>query len=230
MKKFYLLLCFLFSASLFSQQLYWYDVILEVNSEDTVEFEKAVDSYYSSVDFPADVTMTFSAIPLKGKGYDETHILSFVSPSSQSLANLRASLTGEDWENYVEVVRPYVDGVRASAGNALQVYKAEEFYGIGQVWGFKVSSKNAPLFANAFAKLMGTFDSDGFVGLAQVTHGISDGENMLIYGTYPDLNSAFTFGPKNDNEAQAFAEFFNVTDEIAEFIQSWTRVKINDYN
>ena len=59
-----------------------------------------------------------------------------MSPSSQSLVNLRVSLTGEDWENYVEVVRPYVDGVRASAGNALQVYKAEEFYGIGQVWGF----------------------------------------------------------------------------------------------
>ncbi len=41
MKNFYLLLCFLFSASLFSQQLYWYDVILEVNSEDTVEFEQS---------------------------------------------------------------------------------------------------------------------------------------------------------------------------------------------
>tara|TARA_E500000075_G_C6905985_1_gene276764 strand:+ start:41 stop:733 length:693 start_codon:yes stop_codon:yes gene_type:complete len=230
MKKIYLLLCFLFSASLFSQQLYWYDVILEVNSEDTVEFEKAVDSYYSSVDFPADVTMTFSAIPLKGKGYDETHILSFVSPSSQSLANLRASLVGEKWENYVEIVRPYVDGVRASAGNALLVYKAEEFYGIGQVWGFKVSSKNVPAFGSAFTKLMETFDSPGFVGLAQVTHGISDGENMLIYGTYPNLNSAFTFGPKNKKEEQAFAEFFEVTDEISEFIQSWTRVKIQDYN
>ena len=230
MKKFLLLLSFLFSVSLFSQQLYWYDVILEVNGEDTVQFEEAVDSYYSSVDFPSDVTMTFSAIPLKGKGYEETHILSFVSPSSQSLANLRASLTGEDWENYVEVVRPYIDGCRASAGNALLVYKPEEFYGIGQVWGFKVSSKNVPVFANAFTKLMETFDSPGFVGLAQVTHGISDGENILIYGTYPDLNSAFTFGPKNEQEAQAFAEFFDVTDQVSDFIQSWTRVKINDYN
>ena len=230
MKNFYLLLCFLFSASLFSQQLYWYDVILEVNSEDTVEFEQAVDSYYSSVDFPADVTMTFSAIPLKGKGYDETHILSFVSPSSQSLANLRASLTGEAWENYVSVVRPYVDGFRASAGNALLVYKPDELYGIGQVWGFKVKSKFIPQFTQAFEKLMQTFDAPGFVGLANVTHGISNGENLLIYGTYPDLNSAFTFGPKNEAEAGAFAEFFNVTGEISEFTQSWTRVKINDYN
>ena len=57
MKEWLLLLSFLFSVSLFSQQLYWYDVILEVNGEDTVQFEEAVDSYYSSVDFPADVTM-----------------------------------------------------------------------------------------------------------------------------------------------------------------------------
>lgn len=230
MKNFYLLLSFLFSASLFSQQLYWYDVILEVNGEDTIEFEKAVDNYYSSVDFPADVTMTFSAIPLKGQGYEETHILSFVSPSSESLSNLRASLTGEAWENYVSVVRPYVDGFRASAGNALLVYKPDEFYGIGQVWGFRVKSKDVPAFANTFTKLMETFDSPGFVGLAQVTHGISDGENILIYGTYPDLNSAFTFGPKNDDEAKAFAEFFEVTAEISDFTQSWTRVKIQDYN
>ena len=48
--------------------------------------------------------MTFSAIPLKGQGFEETHILSFVSPSSQSLANLRSSLTGEKWENYLDIV------------------------------------------------------------------------------------------------------------------------------
>ena len=44
------------------------------------------------------------------------------------------------------------------------------------------------------------------------------------------VNSAFTFGPKNDAESNAFAEFFNVTGDISEFTQSWTRVKINDYN
>jgi hypothetical protein len=230
MKKFYLLLSFLFSVSLFSQQLYWYDVILQVNGEDTVEFENAVDAYYSSVDFPEDVTMSFSTIPIKGMGFEDTHILSFVSPSSQSLANLRSSLAGEKWENYVDIVRPYTNGVRASAGVVPWVHNPEEFYGIGQVWGFKVKSKDILVFANAFNKLMGTFDSPGFVALTQVTHGISKGENLLIYGTYPDLNSAFTFGPKNDKEGQAFAEFFNVTAEISDFTQSWTRVLIKAYN
>ena len=51
-----------------------------------------------------------------------------------------------------------------------------------------------------------------------------------MYGTYDDLNSAFSFGPSNDIEAQAFAEFFNVTGDISEFTQTWTRVKIKEYN
>ena len=230
MKKYIYILTIFFSISLSAQELFWYDVLLEVEGEDVTEFEKTVDAYYSSVDFPEDVTMTFSSIGLKGQGFEETHILSFVSPSSQSLANLRASLSGEKWENYLDLVRPFVDNVRVSAGNASKVFNAEEFYPIGQVWSFKVKSKFIPQFTQAFEKLMQTFDAPGFVGLANVTHGISNGENLLIYGTYPDLNSAFTFGPKNEAEAGAFAEFFNVTGEISEFTQSWTRVKINDYN
>ena len=230
MKKYIYILTILFSISLSAQELYWYDVILEVDGTNNNEFEKTVDTYYSSVEFPEDVTMTFSSIGLKGQGFKETHILSFVSPSSQSLANLRASLSGEKWENYLDLVRPFVDNVRVSAGYASKVFKPEEFYPIGQVWGFKVKSKFIPQFTLAFEKLMQTFDAPGFVGLANVTHGISNGENLLIYGTYPDLNSAFTFGPKNEAEAGAFAEFFNVTGEISEFTQSWTRVKINDYN
>ena len=45
-----------------------------------------------------------------------------------------------------------------------------------------------------------------------------------------DLNDAFSFGPKNDKEAKAFAQFFESTSDIAEFTQTWTRVKINDFN
>ena len=43
MKKYIYFLSFLFSISLTSQELYWYDVILEVEGEDVVEFEKLKD-------------------------------------------------------------------------------------------------------------------------------------------------------------------------------------------
>jgi hypothetical protein len=229
MKTFIYILSFFFSISLSAQEMFWYDIIIEVEGEDTVEFEKAVDDFYSDVDFPDDVALTFSSIALKGQDFEGTHILSFVSPSSQSLANLRASLSGEKWENYLDLVGPFVENVRVSAGNATQVYNAEQFYPIGQVWSFKVKSKHVPQFSQAFAKLMQTFEAPGFVGLANVTHGISNGENLLIYGTYPNLNSAFTFGPKNENEVKAFSEFNDLVGDISEFTQSWTRVLIKSY-
>jgi len=126
MKTFIYILSFFFSISLSAQEMFWYDVIIEVEGEDTVEFEKAVDDFYSDVDFPDDVALTFSSIALKGQDFEGTHILSFVSPSSQSLANLRASLSGEKWENYLDIVRPYVDDVRAVAGNVIFAYKQEQ--------------------------------------------------------------------------------------------------------
>ena len=230
MKKYIFLLTFFFSYSLSGQDLYWYDVLLDVNLGNAKEFEKAVDDFYSSVEFPEDVSMTFSNIAMKGQGFKETHILSFVSPSSNSLANLRSSLSGDNWENYLDIVRPYINTARTAAGNASLTYNQEEMNPIGQAWVFKVKSKNIPAFSQGFSTLMETFDFPGFVGLAQVAHGTSNGENIIIYGTYKDLNDAFTFGPKNDAEVKAFADFGNLIGDISDFTQTWTRVKIKDYN
>ena len=55
---------------------------------------------------------------------------------------------------------------------------------------------------------METIEFPGFVGLARVTHGLSNGENLIIYGTYSNLNDAFTFEtPKSEAEAKAFGKF-----------------------
>lgn len=229
MKTFIYFFFALFSISLSAQELYWYDVILDVDGKHTNAFETVVDNYYSNKDFPAGVTMAFSRIPLKGQGFDGTHILSFVSPSSESLATLRESLSGDKWEDYLELVRPYVKNVRSAAGNVLTAYNMEAFNPIGQAWIFKIKSKNVPAFTSAFKTLMKTFKFPGFVGLAQITHGASNGENVVIYGTYENLNSAFTFGPKNEAEMKSFEVFSERVDDISEFSQTWTRVEIKTY-
>ena len=79
MKKYIYILTILFSLSLSAQDGFWYDVLLEVEGEDTNEFEKTVDEFYSSLDFPDDVTLSFSRIQIKGQGFEETHILSFLN-------------------------------------------------------------------------------------------------------------------------------------------------------
>ena len=71
MKKLIYIFTFLFSFSLSAQDLYWYDVILDVKNQNAKAFENAVDKFYSSVDFPEGVTMTFSNIALKGQGFKE---------------------------------------------------------------------------------------------------------------------------------------------------------------
>ena len=109
MKNYIFILTLLFSFSVSAQDLYWYDVLLDVKNETAKDFEKAVDDFYSSVDFPEGVSMTFSNIQIKGQGFKETHILSFVSPSSQSLADLRASLSGKNWDDYIDIVRPLIN-------------------------------------------------------------------------------------------------------------------------
>ena len=230
MKKLIYIFIFLFSFSLSAQDLYWYDVILDVKNQNAKAFENAVDKFYSSIDFPEEVTMTFSNIALKGQGFKETHILSFVSSSASSLADFRSSLSGDEGEKYLDGLRPYINSARTSAGNASNIYNEEEFNPIGQAWAFKVKNKDIPTFTNAFKTVMETIKFPGFVGLARVTHGLSNGENLIIYGTYSNLNDAFTFEtPKSEAEAKAFGKFFDVTGDISEFTQTWTRVKIKDY-
>ena len=229
MKKYIYILTILFSFSLSSQDGFWYDVLLEVEGENVNEFEKTVDGFYSSLDFPGDVTLSFSRIQLAGQGFEETHILSFLSPSSASLAAFLSTLSGSKWENYVNKVRPLVDSVRRSAGVVTKAYNQEDVDPIGQAWLFKVKSKDAPAFYEEYTKVMEVFDFAGFSGTGQINHGVSNGESHFIYATYDDLNGAFTFGPKNDTEAKAFAEFFEATAEFAEFKQSFTRLLIKEY-
>ena len=64
MKKYIFILTLLFSFSVSAQDLYWYDVLLDVKNERAKDFEKAVDDFYSSVNFPEDVSMTFSNIQI----------------------------------------------------------------------------------------------------------------------------------------------------------------------
>jgi hypothetical protein len=95
---------FLFVSSLvFSQNTYWYDVLLEVKAENTENVASLVDGYYSSIDIPENVSVAFSSIPLKGSSEKATHIISIVADSSNSLADFRNSLSGSAWDLYLKV-------------------------------------------------------------------------------------------------------------------------------
>ena len=229
MKNVFILFSILFSSLTFSQNVFWYDVMLEVEGKNASTVASLVDDFYSNHEKSSDVTVDFSSIPLKGPSEKATHIISIASNSSQSLADFRNSLKGENWDLYISKMSNYVKSSRASAGKSLITNGSETNYPIGQAWVFKATNPKLPSMVEAFGKLIKSYNFDGFVGMGQIVHGTENGESVYIYGTYPNLNDAFNFGPQSKKESAAFAEFAEVFDAAAQYSKSFTRVLIKSY-
>ena len=228
MKKVFTVFSFLICSLVFSQNLYWYDVMLEVDSKNVSTVAGLVDDFYSNHPKPSNVNVAFSSVALKGASEKATHMIGITSESSQSLADFRNSLKGDDWDLYISKMNNYVKSNSASAGRDLITNGSETQYPIGQAWIFKVKNMQLSSMVQAFGKLVKSYKFDGFVGMGQIVHGTENGESVYIYGTYSNLNSAFNFGPQNKNDGAAFAEFSKTLDAI-EYSKSFTRVLIKSY-
>ena len=228
MKKVFTVFSFLISSLVFSQNFYWYDVMLEVDSKDVSTVAGLVDGFYSSHPKPSNVKVEFSSIPLKGTSEKATHMIGITSESSQSLADFRNTLKGGDWDLYISKMNNYVKSNRAAAGRDLITNGSKTSYPIGQAWVFKVKNTQLNTLVQAFGKLIKSYKFDGSVGMGQIVHGTDNGESVYIYGTYSDLNSAFNFGPQSKNDAAAFGEFSKALDNV-EFSKSFTRVLVKRY-
>tara|TARA_B110001452_G_C15077278_1_gene375945 strand:- start:100 stop:708 length:609 start_codon:yes stop_codon:yes gene_type:complete len=202
--------------------------MLEVDSKNVSTVAGLVDDFYSNHPKPSNVNVAFSSVALKGASEKATHMIGITSESSQSLADFRNSLKGDDWDLYISKMNNYVKSNSASAGRDLITNGSETSYPIGQAWIFKAKNMQLSSMVQAFGKLVKSYKFDGFVGMGQIVHGTENGESVYIYGTYSDLNSAFNFGPQNKNDAAAFAEFSKTLDTV-EYSKSFTRVLIKNY-
>ena len=229
MKKIFTIFSLIICSLVYSQNLYWYNVHLEVDSKDASSVAGLVDDFYSNHPKPDNVKVAFYSIPLKGASEKATHVVGFTSESSQSLANFRNSLKGTEWELFHSEIRKYVKSARASAGRDLISNGSKTNYPIGQAWVFKVNNIKLSSIVQAFGELIKSYKFDGKVALGQIVHGTDNGESVYIYGTYPDLNAAFNFGPKSENEAAAFSEFTKILDSSSEYSKSFTRVLVKSY-
>ena len=226
MKKLLILFSLLLSINGFSQNIYWFDVIIDVDGGNASNVAELITDYYSSIKIPEDVSVSFSSIAMKGNNFKGTHILSMFSQSAKSLADFRGSLKRPKWNLYISNMGKYVNSARRSAGVGLLNFNLDKPQPIGQVWVFKV--KNQPSFAAAFGKLMKSSKPPGLVSMGQIVHGSDNGENMYIYLTYSDLESAFKFGPDNKKEQEAFATFQKEISNST-YSQTFTRVLIKQF-
>ena len=228
MKKTLLLFSLFVSSFMFSQNVFWYDVLLEINATDTESAANLIDGFYSNHTIAEDVSVAFSSIPLKGASEKATHMISITSESSKSLADFRSSLSGAAWDVYVSKLGKYIKSSRSSAGKDLYNVNGGTANPIGQAWVFKVDNAAANTFVTAFGKLMKSIKFDGSVGVGQIIHGTDNGESMYVYATYADLDTAFNFGAKNDSEAKAFSTF-SETVKGSDLSKTFTRVLIKRY-
>ena len=62
MKKVFTVFSFLICSLVFSQNLYWYDVMLEVDSKNVSTVAGLVDDFYSNHPKPSNVNVAFSSV------------------------------------------------------------------------------------------------------------------------------------------------------------------------
>ena len=107
MKKLLIFFSLLLSINGFSQNIYWFDVIIDVDGGNASNVAELVTDYYSSIKIPEDVSVSFSSIAMKGNNFKGTHILSMFSQSAKSLADFRGSLKGPKWSLYISKMGKY---------------------------------------------------------------------------------------------------------------------------
>ena len=231
MKKLILSLCLLSSGYLFSQNITWQNVTLNVPNENSQAVFNLIDGFYSNIEIPEGVRVSLWNIQFKGASEKATHVLNLAGPTDALVEFESRKLTPE-WDAYVAQLNSLTDsdGFSVTAGTTLVRYNLDKWQQpIAQSWQFIV--KDPYSFISAFADLMSVFsEKSGYVSIGQTTHGNENGESHYIYGTYPDLNTALEYGQiENEEEQNAVLAWGNAVNEFAESTRTITRVMIQSW-
>ena len=219
-------LILLFSLSSSAQNLYWHNISIEAPLSERDQVASLIDGYYSSIEIPSDVNASLRVITFKGSNEKASHELSFSSLSAKSLADFRNSLKGPAWDLYISKITKYIK-TNANAGKTLiRAGVSDKEHEVAQNWQFKV--KNPEAFVGAFSNLLKSFKPDGYVSIGQIIHGTQHGENMYVYSSYQDFETAYSFGAKNESEAEAWSEWLKAISK-EEYTRSTTSVLVKSW-
>jgi len=231
MKRLILSLCLLSSGYVFSQNITWQNVTLNVPNENSQAVFNLIDGFYSNIGIPEGVRVSLWNIQFKGASEKASHVLNLAGPTNALVEFESRKLTPE-WDAYIAQLNSLTDsdGFSVTAGTTLVRYNLDKWQQpIAQSWQFKVKDPYA--FISAFADLMSVFvEKSGYVSIGQTTHGNENGENHYIYATYPNLNTALDFGEiENEEEQNAVTEWSYAVAKFAESTRTITRVMIQSW-
>ena len=230
MRKAFLILTSFFTISLFSQNITWQNVNLNVPFENTQAVFNLIDGFYSNIEIPEGIRVSLWSIEYKGSSEKATHVLNLAG-TKENLVEFESRKLTSEWDAYITKLNSLTnrDGFSVTAGVTLVRYNIDKWQEtIAQSHQWKV--KNPIEFISAFANLMNVFaDSSGYVSIGQTTHGVENGETHYIYVTFPDLVSALDFGnAANQDESEAIVNWLEATKDD-EYTRSITRVMLKSW-
>tara|TARA_Y100001970_G_scaffold220436_1_gene270776 strand:- start:4 stop:702 length:699 start_codon:yes stop_codon:yes gene_type:complete len=226
MKKFLIIsLAFIASFNLAQaqDQIYWSEVSMVVESGNEGLVYQAVNDFYSSIDFPENVSVQLMAWQAKTEWREGTHFLNFAG-SVEGMSKLRELRSGDAYDAYVRNLSSIAKIVSIRNGNTLIRVPGENGDFSAQEWSFAV--KNQAAFGQAFVELSKDYKNEGmYYSLGQYTSG-GGLSTHYIYSTHKDYAQEMTSGPKNAKEAAAFQKFFDAVEKVSTYRGSETSVQL----
>ena len=127
MKRLLLPLCLLFSGFIFSQNITWQNVTLNVPNENAQAVFNLIDGFYSNVEIPEGVRVSLWNIQFKGPSEKATHVLNLAGPTDALVEFESRKLTPE-WDAYISQLNSLTDpnGFSVTAGTTLVRYNLDK--------------------------------------------------------------------------------------------------------
>lgn len=228
MKKLLFFVLSIVSLGVSAQNIHFEQVGIAVSANSSDYVLGLLDDFYGSIEKPDGVSITLDYVYFKPEEVAATHYLTFAG-SLEGLAKLREIRSGSAYQAMNSSIQKFAKVVSLQGGSTLmrmQVEKANQ--PIAQAWKFRVEDPMA--FAAAFTKLTKGFPQEGYLSLGQFTHGTSsDGETHYVYTTHKDYETALGWGPKTQQQQEAFLNFQKKTGPISNFLGSMTLMHVKTW-
>lgn len=202
--------------------------IIEVAANSSNYVLGLLDNFYGSIEKPAGVVITLDYVYFKPEEVKATHYLTFVG-SLEGLAALRKLRSGSAYQAMNSNIQKFAKVVSLQGSSTLMRMNVEKSdQPMAQAWQFRVEDPMA--FAAEFTKLIKGFPQEGYLSLGQLTHGTSsNGESHYVYTTHKDYGIALGWGPKTQQQQEAFLNFQNKTASISNFLGSMTLMHVKSW-
>ena len=97
MRKAFLILTSFFTISLFSQNITWQNVNLNVPFENTQAVFNLIDGFYSNIEIPEGIRVSLWSIEYKGSSEKATHVLNLAG-TKENLVEFESRKLTSEWD------------------------------------------------------------------------------------------------------------------------------------